>query len=73
MDNEFVLKEIADFFSQFEEVESVVFSGSTTAGSSDEFSDRDIYVYAHKEPDIVKRLEFAQKYSDEFEINNQQF
>lgn len=68
-----ILKEIANAYSKLDCVYAVVLSGSRTSNQSDELSDYDIYVYTDKEIPVEFRTALAQKYSDEYEIDNRYF
>src|SRR5262245_38702619 len=62
--------EVAQFFSQLPQVESVVQSGSGAFGNSDSLSDLDLYIYV-KEP-VPKNIreKFIRSRSDRYEIDN---
>lgn len=68
-----LLKEIANEYSKLDCVYAVVLSGSRTSNQNDELSDYDIYIYTDKEISPDFRTKLAQKYSDDYEINNQYF
>ncbi len=73
MDNVKILNKIVEDYKKLDEVEAVVLGGSSSAKSSDNRSDYDIYIYCSKEPAIEKRREIALKYSDNPEIDNHYF
>lgn len=73
MDNRQFLLMMTEDYKQFDEVEAIAISGSSTAKQSDNRSDFDIYIYCTKEPDVTKRRQIAEKYSDSPEIDNHFF
>ena len=73
MDNRQILIKMIEDYKQFDEVEAIAISGSSTAKQSDNHSDFDIYIYCTKEPDVTKRRQIAEKYSDTPEIDNHFF
>lgn len=70
-ENHGTLNAIVNKFSQLEEVEAILLSGSHTTNTQDENSDYDLYIYSNKEVPIIKREEITRKYCDYMEINNQ--
>lgn len=68
-----ILKKITDEFKQIQAVKALVLSGSTTTNYADENSDYDLYIYSDSEVDIEKRRKIAEKFSSDFDINNQFF
>ena len=62
MDNRQFLLMMTEDYKQFDEVEAIAISGSSTAKQSDNRSDFDIYIYCTKEPDVTKRRQIAEKY-----------
>ncbi|WP_416826311.1 nucleotidyltransferase domain-containing protein [Ectobacillus polymachus] len=66
-----ILNAIVNEFSQLQEVEAILLSGSHTTNTQDENSDYDLYIYANKEVPIIKREEITRKFCDYMEMNNQ--
>jgi predicted nucleotidyltransferase len=62
--------ELANLYSAFPGVESIVLGGSQASGSTLESSDIDLYVYSTESISISDRKEIAGKYSESIEINN---
>ena len=73
MQNQRILENMVNDYKQFDEVEAIVLGGSSAVKTSDNKSDFDIYIYCTKEPDVEKRREIAEKYSDNPEIDNHYF
>lgn len=71
--NRKILNEMVEDYKKLDGVEAIVLGGSSSAKSSDNHSDFDIYIYAKKEPDVEKRREIALKYSVNPEIDNHYF
>ncbi len=57
-------------FSQISSVRAIALSGSTTAGTFDEDSDFDVYIYTEKEIPVEVRACIAQKYAQNPELDN---
>ena len=57
-------------FSKIPSVRAIALSGSTTAGTADEDSDFDVYVYTEKEIPVEVRACIAQKYAQNPELDN---
>ncbi len=70
MQNE-ILEKIIDEFKQISEIKAIVLSGSASTNYDDETSDYDLYIYSDNEVNIEKRREIAEKFSSNFDINNQ--
>ena len=68
-----ILQEIADAYSALDYVYAVVLAGSRTSHQSDELSDYDLYIYSEKEIPVEFRTKLAEKYADEYEIDNRYF
>lgn len=68
--NDMIMK-ISSVFSQLEEVEGVVLSGSLSTNSQDELSDIDLYIYSDQEIPTSTRKKLLEPFSDYMEINNQ--
>lgn len=68
-----ILNSMIDDFKKLDSVDAIVLGGSSAAKTADSSSDFDIYIYCKKIPDVQKRREIAEKYSDNPEINNQYF
>ncbi len=73
MNNQEILMQMVEDYKQLPEVEAIVLGGSSSAKSSDNLSDFDIYIYCTTEPDIQSRREIAMKYSNNPEIDNHYF
>jgi predicted nucleotidyltransferase len=69
-DSEIIAK-ISSSFSELEEVEGVLLSGSLSTNTQDEHSDIDLYIYSDQEIPPSKRKLVLDAYSDYMEINNQ--
>ena len=68
--NDMIMK-ISSVFSQLEEVEGVVLSGSLSTNSQDEYSDIDLYIYSDQEIPTSTRKILLEPFSEYMEINNQ--
>ncbi len=68
-----ILYEIIQEFSNYNGIEAVVLSGSSSYSSDDKLSDWDIYIYSKDGVDVDFRTKIAEKFSNEFEVNNQFF
>jgi predicted nucleotidyltransferase len=68
--NDMIMK-ISSVFSQLEEVEGVVLSGSLSTNTQDEHSDIDLYIYSVQEIPTSTRKKLLEPFSDYMEINNQ--
>ncbi|MGM0834714.1 MAG: nucleotidyltransferase domain-containing protein [Bacillota bacterium] len=68
--NDMIMK-ISSAFSQLEEVEGVVLSGSLSTNTQDEHSDIDLYIYSVQEIPTSTRKKLLEPFSDYMEINNQ--
>ena len=73
MNNEEILNSMIDDYKSFDEVEAIVFGGSSAAKTSDCKSDFDVYIYCTKEPPVEARRRIAEKYADNPEIDNHYF
>lgn len=74
MDNREILLSMVEDYKKLDEIEAIVLGGSSTASMSDRRSDFDIYIYwSGKEPDVEKRRQIAEKYSDNPEVDNHYF
>ena len=73
MQNQRILENMVNDYKQFDEVEAIVLGGSSAVKTSDNKSDFDIYIYCTKEPNVEKRREIAEKYSNNPEIDNHYF
>ena len=74
MDNRKILELMVEDYKKLDEIEAIVLGGSSTANMSDRRSDFDIYIYwSGKEPDVEKRRQIAEKYSDNPEVDNHYF
>lgn len=62
---------ISSVFSQLEEVEGVVLSGSLSTNTQDEHSDIDLYIYGNQKIPTSTRKKLLEPFSDYMEINNQ--
>ncbi len=74
MKNREILELMVEDYKIMQEVEAIVLGGSSTANTSDNHSDFDIYIYYKgHEPNVEKRRTIAEKYSDNPEIDNHYF
>lgn len=73
MNNQQILTRMIEDYKQFDEIQAITISGSSTSNQSDNFSDFDIYIYCTKEPNIEKRRQIAKKYADFPEVDNHFF
>ena len=65
-----VLKELTDFYGGFNQVRSVVLSGSLANEKFDTYSDLDVYVYTDRPIQESARLQFTELRSENSEIGN---
>ena len=68
-----ILEKIVEEFKKNENIEAIVFSGSSSYEYDDEFSDYDVYIYSKDGVNVEFRKEIAEKFSDVYEVNNQFF
>ena len=68
-----ILELMVEDYKSLDGVTAIVLGGSSTAKTSDDRSDFDIYIYTDKEPDVAKRAEIAAKYADYYEVDNHYF
>lgn len=71
--NHQILIEMVERYKELKEVESIGLAGSSTAQTSDNKSDYDIYIYGNSEPPVAQRRIIAEKYADNPEIDNHNF
>jgi predicted nucleotidyltransferase len=64
------VKQVIEDFSDLVQVKAVVIGGSARAGSRDELSDWDIYIFSDEEVPVTERRRIAERYSDRMEIDN---
>lgn len=68
-----ILLEMLEHYKNLKEVDAIGLAGSSTAKTSDNKSDYDIYIYGKSEPPVNERRKIAKKYSDSPEIDNHYF
>ena len=73
MKNKEILDRLISDFKQFDEIEAIALSGSSTTKAADNKSDFDIYIYCTKEPSVKKRENIIKKYANKAEIDNHYF
>lgn len=68
-----IIKNIVKDFQEINGIRAIALGGSSASHYDDSISDFDLYFYTDSEIDLKKRIEIAQKYSDNFEIDNSFF
>lgn len=68
-----IIKNIVKDFQEINGIRAIALGGSSASHYDDSISDFDLYFYTDSEIDLKKRIEIAQKYSDNFEIDNRFF
>jgi len=58
-------------FTQREEVEGILLAGSVTNGTTDQYSDYDLYIYTYRDIAPEVRAQLTAPYTENMEINNQ--
>ena len=71
--NSEILMEMVEQYKKLKDVDSIGLAGSSTAKTSDNKSDYDIYIYCKKEPPAEDRQKIAEKFADRMEIDNHYF
>lgn len=71
MDN-FIDKIIAEY-ANFSQVEAIAIGGSSEAGTSDNSSDIDIYIFINEEISIEQREKLVKKFSSKYEVGGEYF
>lgn len=66
-----ILKKISTEFQKNDQIESIVFAGSSATNNFNEESDLDIYIYVTQDIPVSNRKKIAELYSDKIELNNQ--
>lgn len=65
--------EILNNFKQFPQVEAIAIGGSGNAGTSDKFSDIDVYIFIENEIPVNERLNLIKKYSSKYDVGGEYF
>lgn len=67
------LKIILDEYKHFPQVKAIAIGGSSTANTSDNISDTDIYIFVSENIPVEQRLELTKKYSTNYEVGGEYF
>lgn len=67
------IQEIINNYTLFNEVKAIAIGGSSSAKTSDNISDIDVYIFVEKDIPIEKRAKLIQKYSTKAEIGGEYF
>ena len=67
------MKNIVDFYKKYPQVESIAIGGSSSAKTSDEISDVDVYVFTTSEVPVVERQNFVKELSSKYEVGGEYF
>lgn len=68
-----VLNEIIETYKSFPVVKSIAIGGSTSAQTSDNSSDIDVYIFLENDIPVVERENFIKKYSSNYDVGCEYF
>jgi hypothetical protein len=67
------MKNIIDFYKKYPQVKAIAIGGSSSAKTSDEISDIDVYVFTTSEIPILERENFVKDISTKYEVGGEYF